>query len=191
MLFESLDKLRTNSILSAILLAALGVVILICPESHIPILALVFGYLMIILALIMLLNFMSAKKSLMAYIKFVGALILLIGGIYVLVYQSHLSIVLAVLFGVLLILDGGRTVFHSLTYSRRSHRKGWWILMILSFMMIAAGIVVLCNRWWDTPVKLAKVIGCAVLFSAFVSGLRLIWTWPLKRSKGDEENVEG
>lgn len=191
MLFESLDKLRTNSILSAILLAALGMVILICPESHIPVLTLMLGYLLIILALIMLLNFLSARKSLMEYIKFVGALIVLIGGICVLVYQGHISKVLAILFGVLLILDGGRTVFHSLTYSRRSHRKGWWILMILSFLMIMAGIIVLCNPWWDTPAKLSKVIGCAVLFSAFVSGLRLIWTWPLKQSKGGEENVEG
>lgn len=35
MLFDSLDKIKRNSILSAILLIALGVVIIICPKAYI------------------------------------------------------------------------------------------------------------------------------------------------------------
>ena len=34
MLFQSLDKLKRQSILAAILMMALGVVMLICPESY-------------------------------------------------------------------------------------------------------------------------------------------------------------
>ena len=35
MLFQSLDKLKRQSILAAILMMALGVVMLICPESYV------------------------------------------------------------------------------------------------------------------------------------------------------------
>ena len=190
MLFESLDKLKRNSIFSAILLTALGVVVMICPKEYIPVLTLAFGYILIIVAIVMILDFFTSGKSLMEYIKFVGALVLLIIGICVLVFKSDTLRVLAWLFGFLLILDGGRTLFHSFTYARRSKREGWWVLSILSVLLIVAGIILFSNPWWDTPEKLMKVIGCAVLFSAIVSGLRLFWTWPLRNSKGGDDNGE-
>lgn len=192
MLFESLDKIKRNSILSAILLIALGAVIMICPDAYILSLTNAFGYIIIVLSIVMTLDFFTSKKSLMDYLKFTGALVLLIVGICVLVFQDDIMHVLAWLFGFLLILDGGRTMFHSFTYARRSKRKGWWVLTILSFLLIIAGVVLFVNLGWDTPTQLMKVIGCAVLFSAVVSGIRLIWTWPLRNTnvKGGNEDGE-
>ena len=188
MLFDSLDKIKRNSILSAILLTTLGAVILICPEGHIPLLTLALGYTLLVVALVMMLNFFSSKKSLMDYIKFTGSLAILIGGICVLVFRDDILRVLAWLFGLLLVLDGGRTLFHSFMYAHRSKRRGWWILAILSVLLIAAGVILLVNPWWDTPSMLMKVIGCAVLFAAVVSSIRLYWTWPLRNAKGGDED---
>ena len=190
MLFESLDKLKRNSILSAILLIALGAVILICPKDYIGSMTLMFGYALVVIAIVMMLNFFSGKKSLMEYLKFSGSLILGIIGICVVVFRGDVMRVLAWLFGFLLILDGGRTMIHSFTYSRRSQRKGWWVLTILSLLLIAAGIIIFANPWWNTPDMLMKVIGCAVMFSSIVSAIRLIWTWPLRNSKGGNDNGE-
>lgn len=188
MLFESLDKLRRNSILSSILLIFLGAVIIICPRPYIPSLTLAFGYTLVVIAIIMTLNFLSGSKSLMAYLKFTGALILGLVGIAVLVFRSDIMRVLAWLFGFLLIVDGARTMIHSFTYSRRSQRKGWWVLTVLSALLIIAGILLFVNPWWNTPDMLMKVIGCTVFFSAIVSGIRLIWTWPLRNVKGGTED---
>lgn len=190
MLFESLDKLKRNSIMSAILLIALGAIIMICPNHYIGSLTLLFGYTLVVVAIVMVLNFFSGKKSLMEYLKFSGALILGIVGICVLVFRSDIMRVLAWLFGFLLIVDGARTMVHSFTYARRSQRKGWWVLTILSLLLIAAGIVLFFNRWWDTPEMLMKVIGCAIFFSAIVSAIRLFWTWPLRKERGGNEDGE-
>lgn len=190
MLFESLDKLKRNSIMSAILLIALGAIIIICPEKWIPSLMLVFGYALVVISIVMMLNFFNGTKSLMEYLKFSGALILCIVGVCVLVFREDIVRVLAWLFGFLLILDGGRTMIHSFTYARRSRRKGWWVLTILSLLLIAIGILIFANPVWDTPDKLMKVIGYAVLFSAIVSGVRLIWTWPLRNAKGGSDDGE-
>lgn len=184
MLFESLDKIKRNSIMSAILLVALGIIIVVCPESFIPSLMLVFGYTLVILAIVMMLNFFSGKKSLMEYLKFSGALVLGVVGICVLVFRSDIMRVLAWLAGFMLIVDGGRTMIHSFTYARRSKRKSWWVLTILSVMLMAAGVILFANHWWDTPVMLMKAIGCAVFFAAIVSAIRLVWTWPLRDPKG-------
>lgn len=190
MLFESLDMLRRNSIMSAILLIALGAVIMICPKEYIGSLTLVFGYSLIVIAIVLMLNFFSGKKSLMEYLKFTGALALGIVGVCVLVFRGDIMRVLAWLFGFLLILDGVRTMIHSFTYARRSKRKAWWVLTILSLLLIAAGVILFVNRWWDTPDMLMKVIGCAIFFSAIVSSVRLFWTWPLKKERGGEDDGE-
>ena len=190
MLFDSLDKLKRSSIMSAILLVVLGVVIIVCPVTYIPLFIQLLGYTLIVIAIVMILNFFSGNRSLMEYVKFTGALILGIAGILALVYQDNVMRVLAWVSGFLLVLDGARTMFHAFTYARRSQRKGWWVLAILSLLLIVAGIVVLVNPWWDTPEMLMKVIGCAVFFSAIISAIRLIWTWPLRNAKGGQENGE-
>lgn len=188
MLFESLDKLKRNSILSAILMVFLGAIILVCPQAYISALTLAFGYTLVIIAIVLILNFLSGKKSLMEYLKFTGALILGLVGIAALVYRSDIMRVLTWLFGFLLVLDGGRTLFHSLTYARRSQRKGWWVLTVLSVLLIATGIVIFVNPFWNSPDNLMKVIGGAVFFSAIVSGIRLIWTWPVRNAEGGNDD---
>lgn len=184
MLFESLGKIKRNAIFSTILLIALGVIILLCPVVYIPTMILGFGYSLVIIAIVFALGFFSGTKSLMEYLKFVGALIIGIVGISVLVFRGDTMRVLAWLFGFLLIVDGLRTLFHSVTFARRSHRKAWWVLTILSALLMAAGVILFINPWFATPDLLMKAIGGTVLFSAIVSGLRLIWTWPLKNEKG-------
>ena len=194
MLFESLDKLKRNSIMSAILLIALGAVMIVCPKEYIGSLTLVFGYALVIIGIVMILKFFSGNKSLVEYLKFAGALVLGIVGVCVVVFRDDIQSVLAWLFGFLLVLDGGRTLIHSFTYARRSKRKGWWILSILSLLLVAVGVLLFLNNlkhWWTTPEVLAKVIGCAIFFSSIVSALRLIWTWPIKNGKGGSEDGEG
>ena len=80
MLFQTLDKLKRQSILAAILLMALGIVILICPESYINALIVASGYLMIIFAIVRILDFIAGKKALIHYVLFTGALIVAILG---------------------------------------------------------------------------------------------------------------
>lgn len=51
MLFDSLDKLKRNSILSAIPLMALGLIMLICPPNYVDLRAQVAGYTPIVIAM--------------------------------------------------------------------------------------------------------------------------------------------
>ena len=189
MLFDSLDKLKRNSILSSILLMTVGVVILICPDRYIRSLTVISGYTMLVFAIVMMLEFISSKRSLMDYLKFTGSLVIAIVGMCVLIFSNDIVRVLAWLFGFLLLCDGGRSMYHSLTYARRANRPCWWILTVFSALLMVAGIIIFANPWWDTPSMLMKVIGGVVLFAAAVSILRLIWTWPLRGSEGGNEDA--
>ena len=188
MLFESLDKLKRNTILSAILCMALGAVILICPKPQIIPLTVLFGYTIIVIALVLMLEFMTSKKSLMDYLKFTAALLFGLIGLCVVVFKNDIVRVLAWLFGFLLICDGGRSLYHSLTYIRRANHRGWKVLTVLSVLLIITGILIFANPWWNTPVMLMKIIGGAILFAAAISICRLILTWPLRDDDGGDED---
>ena len=188
MIFEALDKIKRNAIFSAILLMALGAVLLLCPEAYVPTLIIGFGYALAIIALVIMLTFFQSKKSLLDYIKFVAGIALLLGAICILIYRNDAMRVLAYSFGVLLVIDGGHSLLHSITYSRRSHKKGWWILSILSILIMFVGVMLFLNPWFSTEKTLIRAIGLSLLFASIISALRMIWTWPVE--KEDEEDGE-
>ena len=167
---------------------ALGVVMLICPESYVNTLVVTAGYGMIVFALVEMLEFISSKKAPIHYIIFTGALIIAILGVFILIYNQDLLKALGWLFGFVLLQDGLFTLLNALLFARRSNRKGWWMLIVLAAALTALGVLIFLNPWWDSPTLLMKVIGSALLFSAFVSALRLIWVWPFKNEKESGED---
>ena len=182
MLFQELSKIKRSSIMTSIILVAVGIVMIMCPAQYVDSLVSVLGYGMVIFAAVMMLNFISAKKSLINYIKFAGALVMMLLGISVLVFDN-IVLIIGIVFGLILIGDGILTIINTVLYVRRAQRKGWWFLVLLSVLMIAAGLVILINPWWNEPTKLFDVIGGMLLFSSLVSIVRLIIIWPIK----DEE----
>ena len=189
MLFETLDKLKRQSILAAILMMALGVVMLICPESYVNTLVVTVGYGMIVFAIVEMLEFLGSKKALIRYICFTGALIIAILGVFILIYNQDLLKALGWLFGFVLVQDGLFTLLNALLFARRSNRKGWWMLIVLAAVLMAMGVLIFLNPWWESPSLLMKVIGGALLFSALVSALRLVWVWPFKNEKEGAEDA--
>jgi len=51
--------------------------------------------------------------------------------------------------------------------------------ILSAILLVFLGVVIFVNPFWNVPDNLMKVIGGAVFFSAIVSGIRLIWTWPV------------
>ncbi len=182
MLFEGLSKLKRQSIMTAIILLAIGVVLIICPDRYISTLIDVLGILMLLGASIMVLDFISSEKSLMDFVRMTCALALGIAGGVVLILDTNTVYVIAWLFGIALIIYGIYSLFHALIFARRSGRKGWWVMVLLSALLIFLGVIIIIHPYWNTPGELLRIIGCVVVFSAIVSALRLIWIWPIKNA---------
>ncbi len=182
MLFEGLSKLKRQSIMTAVILLAIGVVLIICPDRYISTLIDVLGVLMLLGASIMVLDFISSEKSLMDFVRMTCALALGIAGGVVLILDTNTVYVIAWLFGIALIIYGIYSLFHALIFARRSGRKGWWVMVLLSALLIFLGVIIIIHPYWNTPGELLRIIGCVVVFSAIVSALRLIWIWPIKNA---------
>lgn len=183
MLFQELNKLKQKSIMTSVVLMVLGILMIICPESYIGTVIGVLGSILLILTTLGVLDFLGSNKTLIHSVYLTGWLILGIIGTAILVFDLNILYTVSWLFGVFFILSGLSSVSSTLTYARRSGRKGWWVLLPLSMLMIAFGVIVLINPWWRTPGDLFKIVGVMVLFAAAVGVLRLICIWPIRDSK--------
>ena len=182
MLFEGLSKLKRQSVMASIGLLAAGIILIICPDRYIGTLINVLGAFMLLAACIMILDFVSSSKSLMDFVQMTGALALGIAGGVVLILDTNTIYVLAWLFGIALIVYGIYSLFHALVFARRSGRKGWWVMVLLSALLIFSGVIIIIHPYWNTPGALLRIIGWVVVYSAIVSALRLIWIWPIKNA---------
>ena len=179
MLFQGLGKLKRSSIMTSIILMAVGMLMVMCPDAYVGSLVSVLGYAMVIAAAVWGLEFLSSKKALIHYIFLTGALLLALLGIAVLVREDIVRVI-GLVFGLVLVGDGCIGIYNAQTYVRRAQRKGWWILTGLCGLLVLFGLIILINPWWDTPARLFDVIGGMLLFSSAVSIVRLIFIWPIR-----------
>lgn len=180
MLFQELNKIKRTSINISLVLMTLGLIMVICPERYVDSLIEGLGYVLLVAATVMVLHYLSSKKVLFNTIQLMAALIIALVGISVLAFKEHILHILGWSFGILLILQGVEAIYSALMYVRPSKRRAWWLLAILALLLLALGVLIFLNPWWDTPADLVKVIGATLLFDALVGVLRLIWIWPIK-----------
>jgi len=166
--------------MSSIILIVFGILMVLCPENYVRTMIELIGAVLLVFSMIGILDYLSSNKSLIRYIYLTGWLIVGIVGFMILIFEIDSLYTVGVLFGAFLILSGISNILNAFIYAKRSGRKGWWILILLALALIACGVVVFINPWWDSYSKLFKVIGVMILFSSFVSILRLIWIWPIK-----------
>lgn len=182
MLFQELGKLKRSSIMTSIILAAVGILMIICPQQYVGALVATLGYGLLVLAAVMVLDFISGKKALMNYIKFTLALLMALLGVAIVAFEADTVRIIGLIFGVVLVGDGLVGIANAWMYARRAGRSGWWVLIVLSVLMILCGLIVLVNPWWNEPTLLFDVIGGMLLFSSIVSIVRLFWLWPIREA---------
>jgi len=180
MLFQELGKLKRSSIMNSIVMMAVGILMIICPEQYVNSLVSVLGFGMLVYAAVLVLDFISGKRVLINYIYLTGALVMALIGAAIMVFHSEVVGVIGLVFGVWLIGAGIIDIVSALVYTRRAGSQGWQLLTVLSALLIVCGLIVLINPWWNEPVKLFDVIGGMLLFSSVVSIVRLVLVWPIK-----------
>ena len=180
MIFQGLNKLKRQTIMSSIILIVLGILMVICPEEYVTVMIQSLGSILLIFSVIGILEYLDSNKALIHYFYLTGWLALGIVGTVILIFEIHSLYAIGFLFGAFLILSGLGNIINAMVYAKRSGRRGWWVLIILGALLAICGLIVLINPWWDTVSILFKVIGVMMMFSSLVSILRLIWIWPIK-----------
>ena len=182
MLFQELGKLKRSSIMTSIIMMAVGVLMILCPGQYVNALVAALGYGLLVFSAVMVLDFISGKKALMNYIYLTGALIMALAGIAIVAFEADVVRIIGLVFGIWLVGDGVVGIVNAWTYVRRAGRKGWQVLIVLNALTPLCGLIVLVNPWWNEPTMLFDVIGGMLLFSSIVSIMRLFYVWPIREA---------
>ncbi len=182
MLFEGLDRLKRDAALSTIILMLLGMIFLVLPDSILPSFGALIGFALLVVSVVSIFDFLASKKVLMNYINLSIGLLGGLLGICFLVLQGFFMGFLMWLISFFPILGGLYGIYHALMFARRVRKKGWWILIVLSLFLVVFGVFVFWNPWMNSVTGAMRVMGGTMLYSSIVSGLRLIWLWPIRKA---------
>ena len=125
MIFQELGKLKRQSIMNSIIMMALGILMLLCPEEYIMTMVGGLGSVLLIVAVLGILEYINSSKVMIQYVYLTLWLIIGIVGTTILVFDVNSLYAIGLLFGVYLILNGLGYISNALTYARRAGRKGW------------------------------------------------------------------
>ena len=136
MIFQELNKLKRSTIMSSIILIVVGILMVLCPEEYIQTMIGLMGAVLLVFSIIGILEYLGSNKALIHYVYLTGWLILGIVGFAVLVFEINSLFAIGWLFGAFLILSGISNIINAFVYSKRSGRKGWWILVLLALVCL-------------------------------------------------------
>ena len=181
MLSQELGKLKRSWIMSSIIMIAIGIMMIMCPVSHIGMLIAALGYTLLVSAAVVMLEFLSSKKALINYIYLTGALLAGLLGFFILLQRLDILPMLSLVFGLILIVTGISDFRNAYFYARRAGVAAWVTLAVLSVLTIVFGVILLINPWWDSTAVIKNVIGCLMLLTSVFSIIRVILVWPFRQ----------
>ncbi len=180
MLFQSLDRLKRSTLMTAIMLLFLGSSLLLIPEDYVDFMGNATAFVLAIVFVSGVLSFMTSKKALIHYIRLFFAMLSGMVSLILFLYPELLIYMLKVVVGILPILLGTLGNYQAFVFAQRAGRRGWWILVLLSSALIFFGAFSLFQPWVNSVSGISKVAGGAMMFSSIVFALELIWIWPLR-----------
>jgi uncharacterized membrane protein HdeD (DUF308 family) len=72
MLFQELGKVKRTWIMSSIILMVIGIGMLICPDKYMGLMVATLGYVLLVVATVFVLDFLSSKKALINYVLLIN-----------------------------------------------------------------------------------------------------------------------
>ena len=171
-------KVKWDSIIIATLTIVFGILCVAMPTRAGDVLCIVFGAMLLTMSVALFVRFFTVDRFFGANLL-IAAAVMLILGIFCLVYTSTLQSILTVLFGIFIFVDSITSLTDSILCAK-AKIKGWWVLFVFSILTACLGVCVVFSNF-DTVIIFA---GCSLI----IEGLRrlvttLVFSHKIKQAK--------
>lgn len=140
-----LKKIKWDSILVSIFTVLIGVLCVAMPTESGNVLCIMFGCSLIVMGVVYLAKYF-AFEILIAEHLLILSIIMIISGVFCLIYPGAIKSVLTILFGLYIVIDSLSSLSDSM-FCARSHIAGWIFLMIISVLTLGLGIAVMFSSF--------------------------------------------
>lgn len=164
------EKLRNLFFGSSLLISALGVFIVLQPDSSLRIITYCLSTVIVLLGLIDLITFLINKEDRGAlWYLMVRSIAFFILAAFTFVKSEYVSSILPFLFGFLLSIDGLYKIVTGIQIKKSLNT--WSSVLILGIAILAVGVIIVLN-----PFKVAKLTMQVIGVSLILDGVFNIWT---------------
>lgn len=184
-------RVKTNSLVSALLCAVLGLVLLIWPGTAINVLNTLLGIVLAVVGGVDIVMFLAGRdNSLYGVSRLVVGVVLAVFGIWVMVRPGLLAIIIPRVIGALICVHGIADVGSAITLHRSDDSK-WSAALIMGLLTVALGAVLIFKPMGSFKTVL-RFIGAFLLYD----GISDAWivsriNKTLKQMKSDAEAAAG
>lgn len=176
---ERFNKMLTISIVSSIVIALVGAVLLFMPKLSNKLIGVIMGSLFILYGITTIYKYITRNGAKLYSLNLLyGIIILLIGVIIVLVPFSVTSF-LTICLGLYLIIIGINKVTYGVWFKIGNH-SSWLITLVIGIMLIFFGILVLSNPF--SSLTITRLVGAFLILASILDITDLI----LLKKRSDE-----
>ena len=176
---ERFNKMLTISIVSSIVIALVGAVLLFMPKLSNKLIGVIMGLLFILYGITTIYKYITRNGAKLYSLNLLyGIIILLIGVIIVLVPFSVTSF-LTICLGLYLIIIGINKVTYGIWFKIGNH-SSWLITLVIGIMLIFFGILVLSNPF--SSLTITRLVGAFLILASILDITDLI----LLKKRSDE-----
>lgn len=161
---KTLKKLKWNVIISSVIYVALGVILLIWPEMTAKNICYVVGVISVAVGIVNLIDYIRKDYSVDAYrYNLVYGLVFVLLGIVIFVKVETVISIIPFLLGFAVTISGLLKFQNAVDLIRMKY-SGWGIVMIVSILNIAFGVVLIMNPFTSAMI-LFICIGIGMIYS--------------------------
>lgn len=165
-----LKKVKANTILSSLLCAALGLVLVIWPDISMQIVCIAIGAVLILCGVIRLFGFfLNHDGSVYTQGNLVMGIVLVVVGIWIVATPGKVLAIIPIIVGILIVIHGVNNIQQTITLCKGKYSM-WWLALIMAILTIGFGVLLITRPFaaLDTVVML---IGIFLIYD----GMSNVW----------------
>ena len=165
-----LKKVKANTILSSLLCAALGLVLVIWPDISMQIVCIAIGAVLILCGVIRLFGFfLNHDGSVYTQGNLVMGIVLVVVGIWIVATPGKVLAIIPIIVGILIVIHGVNNIQQTITLCKGKYSM-WWLALIMAILTIGFGVLLITR-----PFAALDTVVMLIGFFLIYDGLSNVW----------------
>ena len=160
-----IKKMKTSSIIAALLCMVIGIVMIIYPGRSLDVICQAFGAVLIVGGMVCIIFFLKDVHSIANVITLIGGVIFAAVGIWIFTKPQGLQAIIPFIAGIIIVINGIFNCAQTVELGKAKFGK-WWVSLILSALTIVLGVLLVINPFGAAQ-AIARIIGVFMVYDAF------------------------
>ena len=170
---DILKQMFRMEMLVSVIYLLIGLTLFFLPGSVLVTISIVIGIIALIVSIFPIINYFKMENRLLGMGSLITGITFAIAGLVMIIYPSLLETVIAIMIGVVMIINSINKIEYAVTL-RDNKVKEWYVSMIFAIITLILGIFFVVNTW--TVVKIVtKILGLIIIIYAILDIIETIF----------------